>query len=60
MTGPIAESERAWGRELSAELRELPGASLRSQSSIRLLPGVAASALHHCVAAEKATSGSRA
>jgi trans-aconitate methyltransferase len=46
--------------ELSAWLRELPGASLRSASSIRLLPGIAASSLHHCVAAEKAISRSRA
>jgi SAM-dependent methyltransferase len=42
--------------ELSASLTRLPGASVRNQSSIRLLPGIAPSALHHCLAVEKATS----
>ena len=46
--------------ELTEGLRRLPGASLRSASSIRLLPGLAVSALHHCVSAQKATSRSRA
>ena len=46
--------------ELSGSLRELPDASLRSASSIRLLPGLAASSLHHCVSADKATARSRA
>jgi hypothetical protein len=39
--------------ELSGSLRRLPGAALRSASSIRLVPGLAASALHHCVSAER-------
>jgi SAM-dependent methyltransferase len=41
--------------ELATILQSLPGASLQGDSSIRLLPGVASSSLHHCVAAEKAT-----
>jgi SAM-dependent methyltransferase len=46
--------------ELAAILRSLPGASLRSGESIRLLPGIGSSALHHCLAAEKSTSRSTA
>jgi SAM-dependent methyltransferase len=40
--------------ELAADLRALPGASIKAASSIRLLPGIASSSLHHCVAVEKA------
>jgi SAM-dependent methyltransferase len=46
--------------ELSESLRRLPDASLRSASSIRLLPGLAASALHHCAAVQKATARNKA
>jgi len=46
--------------ELASILRSLPGASLQGGSSIRLLPGIASSSLHHAVAAEKATSRSTA
>lgn len=46
--------------ELTTSLRSLPGASVQGGSSIRLLPGIASSSLHHCVAAEKTTSRSTA
>ncbi len=46
--------------ELRASLASMPGASVRRQSSIRLLPGIVPSSLHHCVAVEKATSRSTA
>lgn len=46
--------------ELRASLESLPGVSVQMQSSIRLLPGIAPSALHHCLAVEKATSRSTA
>jgi SAM-dependent methyltransferase len=46
--------------ELAAILGSLPGASLRSRASIRLLPGIGSASLHHCVATEKPISRSTA
>ena len=46
--------------ELRASLASLPGAFERSESSIRLLPGIAPSALHHCVSVEKPIARSTA
>lgn len=46
--------------ELAGSLGSLPGARLAGSTSIRLIPGVSASALHHGVAVEKATSRSTA
>ncbi len=39
--------------ELETSLGSLPGALLPAGASIRLLPGIASSSLHHCLAAEK-------
>ena len=46
--------------ELATCLESLPGASLLDGSSIRLLPGIGSSSLHHCVAAERTTVRSTA
>jgi len=46
--------------ELATSLQSLPGASVQGGSSIRLLPGIASSSLHHCLTAEKPTSRSTA
>ena len=46
--------------ELAACLRSLPGATLQRGLSIRLLPGISSTSLHHCVAAEKTTARSTA